>query len=437
MITGGGPVYDVVGIGFGPSNLSLAVALDDFGETSGHPLTAAFFESQPSFGWHRNMLLPSAKMQVSFLKDLATFRNPTSRFSFVSYLHSIGRLAQFVNNSDFFPTRREFHNYLEWVAANFADRVAYGARITAVGPVRESADGPVDRFRIHVSSGAGRTTQVEARNVVMATGLAPRMPVGFVRDDHVWHSSEFLGRFRQCTAEKLTHIAVVGAGQSAAEIVRHCYDFAPDATVTAVIPSCGYSIADNTPFANQVFDPGAVDDYYFSEPDAKDRVWEYHRNTNYSVVDAEVIRSLYERKYDDDVRGVERLRFLELSRVTGVKRSGEETRLTVHSLATERSDDVDVDVVVCATGYEPMNLDAVLGDMDEYCVRDGRGRHRIERDYRLVTTADLRGGIYLQGGTEHTHGLSSSLLSNLAVRSGEIVESISRRLIEPSARGWE
>ncbi|MBJ7352623.1 MAG: L-lysine 6-monooxygenase, partial [Rhodococcus sp.] len=33
------------------------------------------------------------------------------------------------------------------------------------------------------------------------------------------------------------------------------------------------------------------------------------------------------------------------------------------------------------------------------------------------------GSIYLQGGTEHTHGLTSSLLSNIAVRSGEIVKS--------------
>lgn len=426
-------VYDVVGVGFGPSNLSLAVALEDFDGAGSRPLTAAFFESQPSFGWHRNMLLPASKMQVSFLKDLATFRNPVSRFSFVSYLHSNGRLAQFVNNCDFFPTRAEFHGYLEWVAANFTDSVAYGARITSITPMRGSGpDGPIDRFRIEVSTGA-ETTFVEARNIVMATGLVPKMPDGFVRDDHVWHSSEFLGRFRETVAEDLSHVVVVGAGQSAAEIVRHCYDTAPNAVVTAVVPSYGYSIADNTPFANQVFDPAAVDDYYFSEQYAKDKLWQYHRNTNYSVVDEDVIRSLYQRKYDDDVRGVERLRFMELSRVTAVKRSGDDTRVTVQSLATGRSDDLDVDFVVCATGYEPMGAEAILGDVDQYCVRDDRGRFLVERDYRLATAPDMECGIYLQGGTEHTHGLSSSLLSNLAVRSGEIVESISRnRLAEPS-----
>jgi L-ornithine N5-monooxygenase len=75
----------------------------------------------------------------------------------------------------------------------------------------------------------------------------------------------------------------------------------------------------------------------------------------------------------------------------------------------------------------------LLGDVDRFCRRDDQGRLLVGRDYRLATTEDLRAGIYLQGGTEHTHGLSSSLLSNLAVRSGEIVESVSRnRLAEPS-----
>ena len=34
---------------------------------------------------------------------------------------------------------------------------------------------------------------------------------------------------------------------------------------------------------------------------------------------------------------------------------------------------------------------------------------------------------YLQGGTEYSHGLTSSLLSNIAIRSGEIAESIIAR----------
>lgn len=57
---------DVVGIGFGPSSLPLAIALEEHRVNfSERPVTAAFFERQPSFGWHRSMLLPSTTMQVT------------------------------------------------------------------------------------------------------------------------------------------------------------------------------------------------------------------------------------------------------------------------------------------------------------------------------------------------------------------------------------
>lgn len=47
-----GEVVDIVGIGFGPSNISLAIAAQ---EMAPH-LSSRFFESKASFSWHRNML---------------------------------------------------------------------------------------------------------------------------------------------------------------------------------------------------------------------------------------------------------------------------------------------------------------------------------------------------------------------------------------------
>ncbi|MFJ4897988.1 lysine N(6)-hydroxylase/L-ornithine N(5)-oxygenase family protein [Streptomyces sp. NPDC088727] len=416
-------ILDVVGVGFGPSNLSLAVALEE----SPDPVTSAFFERQPSLGWHRGMLLPSAKMQVSFLKDLATFRNPASNFSFISYLHDVGRLTRFVNNQDFFPTRREFHDYLEWAESKLKQPVTYNSEVTAIGPAPAAGPRAVDRVRVTVRDAAGDSRQVDARNVVISTGLVPRMPVGLEPDEFVWHSSQFLHSFRRRNSGELKRVAVVGGGQSAAEIVRFLYDSLPDAKVSAIVPSYGYSIADDTPFANQVFDPGAVDSYYHGSQRSKDAVWHYHKNTNYSVVDDEVIRGLYERAYEEDFSKGDRLEFLNLARVVDVKRVGSETRITVHSLVSEESYDLDVDVLVCATGYDPMDPAEILGELDAYCVQDTQGRHRVGRDYRLVTTPELDCGIYLQGGTEHTHGLASSLLSNIAVRSGEIAHSIAAR----------
>ncbi|MFI1018262.1 lysine N(6)-hydroxylase/L-ornithine N(5)-oxygenase family protein [Streptomyces sp. NPDC020965] len=430
-------LYDVIGIGFGPSNLSLAIALEEYGAHGlENEISSLFFERQSSFGWHRNMLLPSATMQVSFLKDLATFRNPTSSFSFIAYLHASGRLPQFVNNQNFFPTRQEFHQYLEWAQARVADRIVYGSEVRSIrrspGVVPEQSD----RLLLEVADAAGRAGRiVEARNVVISTGLVPRMPEGTERDERVWHSSEFLERYRRTDRGELRRVAVAGAGQSAAEITRFLYDELPHAQVCAVIPSYGYSVADDTPFANQVFDLRAVDDYYFATEQTREAFWRYHRNTNYSVVDDEVIRDLYRRSYDDEVRGVSRLQVLNLTRVTGVKRAGAETRVSLQKGFDGEVRELDFDLLVCATGYDAMEPTDLLGDLDRHCLRDEAGRYRIGRDYRIVTTPEIRCGIYLQGGTEHTHGLTSSLLSNIAVRSGEIVDSIVARRAELSGEG--
>ncbi|MCX4237799.1 lysine N(6)-hydroxylase/L-ornithine N(5)-oxygenase family protein [Streptomyces sp. NPDC020707] len=418
--------YDVVGIGFGPSNLSLAIALEEYrANNPGNEVSALFLERQSAFGWHRNMLLPSATMQISFLKDLVTFRNPTSNFSFIAYLHASGRLTQFVNNQDFFPTRQEFHQYLEWAQARVADRIAYGSEVVSIGLPADVDPERADRLRLEVADATGRIGRVvEARNVVISTGLVPSMPVGTERDDRVWHSSEFLEKFRRANPAELRRVAVVGAGQSAAEITRFLYDELPHAQVYAVIPSYGYSVADDTPFANQIFDPAAVDDYYFGTDQTREAFWRYHRNTNYSVVDDEVIRDLYRRSYDDEVRGIRRLEFLNLTRVSGVKSLSAETRVSLQVGPDEEVRELDFDALVCATGYSTMEPTRLLGDLDRHCMRDDAGRYRVERDYRIVTGPELRCGIYLQGGTEHTHGLTSSLLSNIAVRSGEIADSI-------------
>ncbi|MFB7030201.1 MULTISPECIES: lysine N(6)-hydroxylase/L-ornithine N(5)-oxygenase family protein [unclassified Streptomyces] len=425
-------IHDVVGIGFGPSNLSLAIALEEHGEsTPGRPVTSHFFEKQPAFGWHRDMLLPSATMQISFLKDLVTFRNPLSRYSFVSFLHASNRLVQFVNNQDFFPTRQEFHQYLEWAAAGLGDRVSYGTEVTAIRPVTEDGgDGPPDLLEVEVRDGDGAVRVVAARNVAVSTGLVPRLPDGMGGHERVWHSSEFLSRFNARDPEELRRVMVVGAGQSAAEITRFLHDALPHAEVSAVIPSYGYSIADDTPFANQVFDPSAVDEYYFGTDRARDSFWRYHRNTNYSVVDADVIRALYQRSYEEQVRGSRRLHFRNLTRVDGVKGAGDETRVILRSLLDDTVEETAVDALVFATGYDGLDPARLLGGFDRCFERDAAGKHRVERDYRLVSASGMTCGVYLQGGTEHTHGLTSALLSNIAVRSGEIADSIVLRRTE-------
>ncbi|MEU5897182.1 lysine N(6)-hydroxylase/L-ornithine N(5)-oxygenase family protein [Streptomyces venezuelae] len=419
-------VHDLIGIGFGPSNVAMAIALSEHNASVGREetVTAHFFEQQPSFGWHRGMLIDDATMQVSFLKDLVTQRNPTSEFSFLCYLKSKGRLTDFINHKNLFPLRVEFHDYLEWAAAKVDDQVSYGHEVVGVTPFVR--DGVVEYLDVTVRSAEGLAVH-RARNLVIGTGLRPLMPEGVERGDRVWHNSELLAKVEGLEGTSPTRFVVVGAGQSAAENVAYLHRRFPEAEICAVFSRYGYSPADDSSFANRIFDPDAVDEYFEAPEGVKRRLMDYHGNTNYSVVDIDLIDDLYRESYREKVLGTERLRFLNVSRLTGVKETPDGVQATVKSLVTGEENPVDADVVVFATGYSPADPVGLLGEVADRCLRDDEGRVRVERDYRVATDADLRCGIYLQGGTEHTHGITSSLLSNIAIRVGEILDSVRER----------
>ncbi|WP_112269501.1 lysine N(6)-hydroxylase/L-ornithine N(5)-oxygenase family protein [Lentzea terrae] len=400
------PVLDLAGIGFGPSNLALAIAVEE----QAVPVRARFFERQARFGWHRGMLLEDATMQVSFLKDLVTLRNPASEFSFLCYLRDRGRLVDFVNHKNLFPLRKEFHDYFEWAAERVAHHVRYQAEVSAV-----RADG--DGFEVVVGDEA-----VKARNVVLATGLEANLPDGVVAGERIWHNKDLLNRVGGL--EDPRQVVVVGAGQSAAEVVAFFHERFPRAEVHGVFARYGYSPADDSSFVNRIFDPAAVDEYYEAPEEVKQRLMGYHANTNYGVVDGDLIEELYRRVYREKVVGRQRLLLHNTSRLVDVNVDG---KCVIESMADGGQLPVDADVIVYATGYRPADPVGVLGELAGRCERDALGRLKVTRDYRVVTDASVRGGIYLQGGTEHTHGITSSLLSNTAVRAGEILESVLRR----------
>ncbi|MFB6576392.1 MULTISPECIES: lysine N(6)-hydroxylase/L-ornithine N(5)-oxygenase family protein [unclassified Streptomyces] len=419
-------IHDLIGIGFGPSNVAMAIALSEHNAGVGpqEAVTAHFFEQQPRFGWHRGMLIDDATMQVSFLKDLVTLRNPASEYSFLCYLQSRGRLIDFVNHKSLFPLRVEFHDYFEWAAAKVDDMVSYGSEVVAVRPVLR--DGAIEYVDVTARSGSELVVH-RARNLVIGTGLRPQMPEGVDRTERIWHTSELLTRVAALGGADPSRFVVVGAGQSAAENVAFLHRTFPRAEVCAVFSRYGYSPADDSGFANRIFDPSAVDEYFTAPEEIKRKLIEYHANTNYSVVDIDLIDDLYRQEYQEKVLGTERLRFLKVSRLADVTETPDHVRVTVESLVTGEKEALAADALVYATGYRSADGLGLLGDVEKYCRRDGLGRVRVARDYRVESEPELRCGIYLQGGTEHTHGITSSLLSNTAVRVGEILQSIVAR----------
>jgi L-ornithine N5-monooxygenase len=265
--------------------------------------------------------------------------------------------------------------------------------------------------------------------VSVALGLGPHLPPGTVLSDRVWHNSELVPRVTRPTerGEQVERVLVLGAGQSAAEAVDYLHRTFGDAEICAVFAKYGYTPADDSPFANRIFDPEAVDVYFNSPAQVKRALDGYHRSTNYSVVDMDLIESLYATSYREKVQGRERLRFRGVSRIREVHDLPDGLEVTVEFLPTGERETITADLLVHATGYRPHDIGTLLGSTAGLCERDDTGAVRVGRDHRVAVPAQVTAGIYLQGGTEHTHGLTSTLLSTTAIRAGEIRDSLLTR----------
>ncbi|MEP9413940.1 SidA/IucD/PvdA family monooxygenase [Gordonia sp. VNQ95] len=424
---------DVVGIGFGPSNLALAIAIEEHNSafhngafhTNGaihsdtptqrtpdqRPLSARFLERRDRFEWHPGMLLPGATMQVSFLKDLATQRNTASRFTFLNYLSERGRLSDFINLATFFPLRSEFHDYLGWAADRVDIPVQYS---TEASDVRWS-DGV---FEVVTASGTHR-----ARNLVLGGGIRGKLPAGVSAGPRVFHNHDLLTRLAALPSTPHGRFVVVGAGQSAAEVTAYLHA-ETRAEVHAVFAKYGYTPADDSPYANRVFDASTVDEYFAAEPAWRERLLTYHRGTNYSAVDPELIEELYRREYTERVAGDRRLFVHGSTEVVDIVETDDTARLRMIHRLTGEELDIDCDAVIFATGFEPTPIADLVGGLARRCHSDVHGRPILDRQYRVRTDPEVTGSIFVQGNSEHTHGLTSTLLSNVAIRSGEIVDTI-------------
>nr|WP_297382498.1 lysine N(6)-hydroxylase/L-ornithine N(5)-oxygenase family protein [uncultured Roseateles sp.] len=409
-------IHDLIGIGFGPSNIALAIALEEGRDArpQHRPLDALFVERQPGFVWHRNMLLDQAHMQISFLKDLATLRNPSSRFTFLNYLHEKDRLQDFINLKTFFPSRHEFNDYLAWAAAQFEDRCAYGEDVVEVLP--EPRAGEVKLLRVRSRDAAGAVRERLTRHLVVGVGGAPRIPAefkAFKDDPRVFHSSHYLEAI--AGHGQARRIAVVGAGQSAAEIFMDLHGRPQRPQVDLVMRARSIKPSDDSPFVNEIFNADFTDFVFSRSGSEREELLNEYWHTNYAAPDLALIQQIFEVFYRQRVSGEPRHRFLRRHEVAGVQAGEHGLRLTLRDLNQARTTTQDYDAIVLATGYERDRHRSLLEPLAPYL-----GDWEVDRHYRLRAQPGFHPSVFLQGACELTHGLSDTLLSVTAIRSGEI-----------------
>ncbi len=414
-------IHDLIGIGFGPSNLALAIALHERAQQQG-ALDVLFLDKQADYRWHGNTLVTQSELQISFLKDLVTLRNPSSPFSFVNYLHAHGRLVDFINLGTFYPCRMEFNDYLRWVAAQFAEQSRYGEEVLAIEPLLHNHK--VESLRVVSRDSGGETFVRQTRAVVVSAGGTPRIPEAFrglKGDSRVFHHAHYLERMAQqpCVSGKPMRVAIIGGGQSAAEAFIDLNDSFPSVKVDMILRGSALKPADDSPFVNEVFSPEFTDLVFSQTSAERERfIREYH-NTNYSVVDIDLIERIYGIFYRQKVSGIQRHAFHHLRTVERATAHADGIELALRHSASGELDVHHYDAVVLATGYERQMHRQLLEPLAPYL-----GDFDVDRDYRIITDERCQAAVYMQGFCQASHGLSDTLLSVLPIRANDIASSL-------------
>lgn len=407
---------DIVGVGFGPANLALAVALAEM--PGARRLDAHFIERQEGFHWHRDMQIEGSTVQISFLKDLATLRDPRSAFTFVNYLHDKGRLESFINLKQDAPTREEFTDYFRWAAAAFAQRVSYGETVESVEPMQRN--GTVSRLRVLSRDAHGTRIERLTRDLVVAIGGRPRIPALFeaLPKDRVIHTSDYVSRSTPLIDRGPMRVAVIGGGQSAGEVFYDVIQRFPEARASLILRDHALRPADDSPFVNEIFDADFVDAVHGMDAASRRALIASMRNTNYAVVDHSLIERIYAVLYRQRVSGEERHRVLAGCTIEAA-RGGNGLTFSLRDAVTGVTTDEGFDAAILATGYHHDGHRRLLEGLGA-----DLGTCEVDRFYRVKTPASYTSRIYLQGCNEDSHGLSDTLLSILPLRAAEIVGDI-------------
>lgn len=252
-------LHDLICVGFGPASLAIAVALHDSIDGTDPSLVipglqrrqpkVAFLERQHKFAWHAGMLLPGAKMQITFMKDMATLRNPRSEFTFINYLFQKDRLVEFTNLNTFLPQRVEYEDYMRWCAHWFDDVVQYDQEVIKVMP--EKSHGEITTFVVQSRNlQTGQVTSRRTRHVVIAAGGHANIPKPFPSNHpKVLHSSQFCHISSKILKDPQYpyRVAVVGNGQSAAEIFDFLHANYPNSRTQMLIKGGALRPSDDSP----------------------------------------------------------------------------------------------------------------------------------------------------------------------------------------------
>ncbi|HCN18518.1 MULTISPECIES: lysine N(6)-hydroxylase/L-ornithine N(5)-oxygenase family protein [Psychrobacter] len=442
-------MLDLLGIGLGPFNLSLAALLDKT------DVNAKFFEQKAEFNWHKGMILPHTTLQVPFIADLVTLIDPTSPHSFLNYLHTQHRLLKFYFLEDFKIYRKEYNHYCQWVAGQL-DSLVFDAQVIEVAfnqDCDESSNAKEHNGFVVTVQEQGEQKTYYAKNLVIGTGTQPTLPTALQKlanqaPERCMHTAHFANNFDleaikaksskqndNKSDDRLTKIVVLGSGQSSAEVYRELFDQQLDSNdepkfqLDWITRSSGFFPMEYSPLGLEHFSPAYTDYFYQLDGATKAKVAP-KQDLLYKGMGFDTIRDIYHKLYERSIGNQAPYTTL-LSNCAVIEATFDDTlfddtvKLTFEQCEQQQIFTADYDCLIAGTGYRhalPTCLNPLLPSIDY----DEFGQPKIDRHYALMyqNRDNNRGKVFVQNQEIHTHGVGTPDLGLGAYRAGQIINQL-------------
>ncbi|NWO57055.1 SidA/IucD/PvdA family monooxygenase [Chromohalobacter israelensis] len=420
-------IYDLIGVGFGPNNIGLAVHATQ----KDNDINMVFLEKRDELTWQNGMMVPGADIQHSPHRDFITPIDPTSDYTFLNYLKSHNRLLNFLNIPATFPFRLEWSLYVQWVASHFLETVKLGQHVTKI---EQTLKNGTSVFRVITEDGK----EYLGRSVALGTGGKPIIPEELepYLGERVYHLTDYQTKTNQAIKDGCKKFAVVGASQSAVEILIDLYR-KPGVEITAITRGIGFRQKDLSPFTEHIFFPEFVEWFQRRDADSRRQINSELETAVYGRADKDALDELYRLWYEDHLQGQPRMElknYCEIEKAT-INRS---INLFIREKHSNTQSSIKADAVIVATGFERLErginshkTPSILKDLESSIEHDRGGNLYIASDYSLgiIGESGNRLPIFMTSFSAPSHGVGDAgTFPLLAHRSAAIISSLTEQL---------
>lgn len=399
---------DLIGIGIGPFNLSLAALSDTVKDLNAH-----FFERKASFEWHSEIIFKDSYMQTSFLKDLVTGVDPTNPYSYLNFLVQSGLFYSFMNTGKSSVTRKEFETYCQWVASKLSHRLSFGSNI-------ESVDYDGKQFNVK-SNGK----EYQSKHICVGTGLIPKIPE-FCKSflgSNLFHAKS--PQIKNINFEN-KNVVIIGGGQTGIEIFRNGLNnhWGKPKSIKIVTSRANLEPLDNSPFTNEYFTPHYIQQFFKLSPEFKEPITSYQKlasDGNTPEYLEELYNDLYRIKnIEKDQREIE---ILPYRRMEDLDCQAGAYRLRIFNNFYHQYEQVDADIVILATGFQSA-IPSLLDPIKHLIKFDEKERFVFNEDFSLQWDGEPENKIFALNFSRHGHGIAEPQTSLMAWRSANVINSV-------------